>query len=207
MCYTQNEFMDNLPQVTPAYSKEKKPFPKKIVFLLVLLLLLCAGGVIGVRYFTAAKLSKNILSPSTSPTVTQAPSPTQAATPTVSTTVTSSVVSPTKAAGKTTPTSATSRSSTTVSILNGSGVAGAASKVSATLQGLGYQIGTVGNADTYDYTDVTIEVKKSKASLLPQLKKDLSSYTIGSSSATLKESNAADAVVIVGKWERIFLKS
>jgi len=199
--------MDNF-STQPSYSKQKAPFPRKLVFLLLLLILLCAGGFAGVRYMQEGGTSQTLVSPQTTPaeeTPTQTPSPTEALTPTpeekVSTTPSpTSKVTPTKTAGVTPAVAgASTRSSTTVSVLNGSGIAGAASKISTTLKDAGYTIGTVGNAQTFDYTGVTIQVKKSKSSILTQLKTDLSSYKVGSTSATLTESNAADAVVIVGK--------
>lgn len=198
--------MDNFGQpIASPYAREKKPFPRKLVFLLLLFLLLMAGGIAGVRYFAMQNSAETLVSPQTSPSATASPTPSLIPTPseeaavspaTSATPKATAKISPTKAAGTTT---SSTRSSTTVSLLNGSGIAGAAAKVSATLKDLGYQIGTVGNAGTFDYKDLSIQVKKGKTSLLTQLKQDLKEYTIGSSSATLAESNAADAIITVGK--------
>lgn len=195
------EFMDNSSQpIASPYAREKKPFPRKLVFLLLLFLLLTAGGIAGVRYFATQNNAGSLVSPQTSPSPIASPTPSLIPTPTEEAAATTpqptGKVSPTKTTGTTT---SSTRSNTTVSILNGSGVVGAAAKVSTTLKDLGYQIGVVGNASTFDYEDVSIQVKKGKTSLLSQLKQDLKEYTIGSTSATLAESNAADAVVIVGK--------
>lgn len=91
------------------------------------------------------------------------------------------------------------RSKLSIQVLNGSGVAGAASKVAELLRGVGYRIASTGNADNFDFVDTSIDVKSASSSYLGLLKKDLqSSYTIGSTSATLA-TGSADAVVIVGK--------
>jgi len=79
---------------------------------------------------------------------------------------------------------------------------GAAKKVSATLSEVGYTIGKVGNADAFDYTGVTIQVKSTKGNYLEQLKKDLATdYTISSATKDLPSSSTADALVIYGKDE------
>ena len=45
-----------------------------------------------------------------------------------------------------------------------------------------------------------IEVKKSEPNLLTKLKSDLNkTYTVGTASATLSDTNDTDAIVIVGK--------
>lgn len=92
------------------------------------------------------------------------------------------------------------RSSLSVEVKNGGGVAGVAGKAADFLKNLGYKITAVGNADNFDYRNTVIEVKSTKSSFLPLLKKDLSaSYTMGSASADLSATSSADALVIVGK--------
>jgi hypothetical protein len=92
------------------------------------------------------------------------------------------------------------RSEISIEVLNGSGVTGAASQASDTLKSFGYNISSVGNAETTDYENVTIKIKSNKSNFLDLLKKDLGfSYTIGSSSADLADDSSADALVIVGK--------
>lgn len=92
------------------------------------------------------------------------------------------------------------RSKLTVEVQNGSGVVGAAKKAADILKELGYVISATGNADNYDYANMTIQVKSTMSKYLALLKKDLeSSYTIGISSADLTATSSADALVIVGK--------
>lgn len=92
------------------------------------------------------------------------------------------------------------RSELSVAVKNGSGEVGAASKISEALKGFGYHVVSVGNADTFSYENVTIEVKSEKSSYLGLLKRDLGlSYTIGTTSADLLANASSDAVVTVGK--------
>src|SRR3990167_9003906 len=82
---------------------------------------------------------------------------------------------------------------------NGSGEAGVAGKAAGILKDLGY-LASTGNADNFNYSNVTIQVKSTKSDYLALLKKDLSaSYTIGSSSSDLSATSSADALVIIGK--------
>ena len=92
------------------------------------------------------------------------------------------------------------RSKLSVEVQNGSGEAGVAGKGSGILKDLGYNVASTGNADNFDYSNVTVKVKSAKSDYLSLLKKDLSaSYTIGSSSSDLSASSSADALVIIGK--------
>jgi LytR cell envelope-related transcriptional attenuator len=163
--------------------------PRVIAFIVVLLLLLVALG-FAVNYFLHSKTKKDTTaSTSTTTVVTQMPTEMPTDTPSATPSATIAL----------TPTSAKSNQ-LTVQVLNGSGVPGAASKIAASLKSLGYTVASTGNADTFDYTNVVIEVKKSEASTLTKLKTDLAKdYTIGSTSATLAASNQTDAIVIVGK--------
>ena len=91
------------------------------------------------------------------------------------------------------------RSKLSVEVQNGSGEAGVAGKAAGILKDLGYLTST-GNADNFNYSNVTIQVKSAKSDYLSLLKKDLAaSYTIGSSSSDLSASSSADALVIIGK--------
>ncbi len=92
------------------------------------------------------------------------------------------------------------RSKLTVEVQNGSGVVGSAKKAADALKELGYVISSTGNADSYEYSNVTIQVKSGKRNFLSLLQKDLgSSYTVGTVSANLTATSSADALVIVGK--------
>ena len=181
--------------------------PRVIAFIIVFFLLLVALG-FAINYFMNRQATKiAVAAPSPTPMPTQIPSDTPAATPSAvlgtKTTHATPTVTP-KTVAKATSTTEISPTATSVSasveVLNGSGVSGAASKMASTLKSLGYTVSSTGNADTFEYKDITIEVKKSEPKLLTQLKNDLSAdYTIGSSSASLGDSNDTDAIVIVGQ--------
>ncbi len=92
------------------------------------------------------------------------------------------------------------RSELSVAVENGSGEAGVAGKAAGILKELGYKIASTGNADNYDYQNVTIKVKSSKSDYITLLKTDLGkNYTVGEASSDLSASVSADALVIVGK--------
>jgi hypothetical protein len=92
------------------------------------------------------------------------------------------------------------RSKLSIEVQNGSGEVGVAGKAAAILKNLGYNVVSTGNADNYDYQNVTIKVSSSQSNFLPLLKSDLGeSYTIGDTSSDLSASVSADALVIVGK--------
>ena len=60
-----------------------------------------------------------------------------------------------------------------IQVLNGSGVAGLAGKAKDKLEALGYPEVTVGNADSKDYTETEVSIKKSKSDFIAEIKKDL----------------------------------
>lgn len=92
------------------------------------------------------------------------------------------------------------RDAVTVQVLNGGGKAGAATAMKKTLEDKGYVVKNTGNADAYTYEKTEIQVKSAKAAYLPMLEADLkSSYTLGTSAATLEETASYDVRVIVGK--------
>lgn len=118
---------------------------------------------------------------------------------------TEDVVSPTDTEDdkEITPTTAANlkldKSSLAIQVLNGSGISGQAGKVQATLEGLGYTDVTTGNADSFDYEDLSISVKSTKANYLKALETDLSdSYTIGDTDTKLSSSEY-DVVIIIGE--------
>lgn len=122
--------------------------------------------------------------PTEEPEETQAPSPSKAPSK-----------APTKAAEKDVPAAEGS-----VSIQNGSGESGVAGAAAAVVREAGFTVASTGNADNFDYTDVTIQVKSSKKSILADLEKALSAkYTVGDTSTDLPESTSYDALVIIGK--------
>lgn len=187
------------------FSNSQGPRNSKRVIFVVLFLIIVAGLIFGASRFLGSSNTEEVLETTPTPTdfifptdtpTPQDPTPSGTAKTTVTPTSVATTATPTKASGSTT----TDNSDITVSIQNGSGVSGEASKVAGILRDLGYSIGSTGNADSFDYETTSIFVKPGQTALLNQLKKDLgSSYTIGSSSATLSTSNSADALVIVGK--------
>ncbi|MBI4098053.1 MAG: LytR C-terminal domain-containing protein [Candidatus Levybacteria bacterium] len=124
--------------------------------------------------------------PSPSPKQTEAPTPTPKpkASPTPTTVVSSN---PEKANIK-------------VAVQNGSGEAGVAATAADILRKAGYDVVSTGNAQNFDYTDVTITVKAAKKSALTLLEEDLSAdYTVAKTSSDLSTEVAYDALVIIGK--------
>lgn len=134
---------------------------------------------------------------------TETPTPTEAEeTPTPSAKATPTTkVTPTPGKGTPTPTTTggLERSNLKIAVQNGSGVAGAATKMSDALKKLGYDVVSSGNADNFEYAETEISVKSTKKTYLDMLKGDLSDdYTIGSATSDYTGTDA-DAVVIVGK--------
>lgn len=87
-----------------------------------------------------------------------------------------------------------------IAIQNGSGESGVAGKASEVLKSAGYTIASTGNADNFDYTGVTIQIKSSKKASLKALEDALSDdYTISDTSSDLSEGQSYDALVIIGK--------
>lgn len=174
-----------------------------ILFFIVLILILLVAAVLVFARRDEGEEEESDLTPT--PTVFQIPTDT----PTPMVSPTTADITPTR--GVTTPTATPrpsvnpidpvtklDRSKLTVTVLNGSGESGVAKKMSDLLISLGYNVTSSGNADNYNYTNTSIDVKSSKSEYLNLLKKDISgSYTVGSTSATF--TGSSDARVIVGK--------
>lgn len=184
-------------QHTPRRSKKRLAAR---ILLSGLLLLLFAGIGFGAMRFLGSNQTAEPAVVSPTPTPDVFPSEVPLSTPTVP-------VSPTQTA---TPTPAAinpvdkatglDRSNLSVAVQNGSGIVGAASKMSDVLKNFGYHVVSVGNADNFSYQDITIVVKGSVSKYLPLLKSDIAKqFTVASASATLSASASADAVVIIGK--------
>lgn len=121
------------------------------------------------------------------PEITEAPTPTPEETPT-----------PTKVPTKAKEVS--TEKGIKIAVQNGSGEAGAAASAAAILKQAGYNIISTGNADNFEYTNVTIKIKSSQKSFLSSIQKALeSSYTVSETSSDLSEGQDYDALVIVGK--------
>lgn len=90
------------------------------------------------------------------------------------------------------------RSKFKVRVLNGTTKSGLAASVSAKLKGLGYQSDKVGNATNSAFEKTVVRVKSSATGLLDQLVRDLSPDFSASSDSPLKDSDSADAEIILG---------
>ena len=195
---------------TSSYYKKTNRRPRGILLIVLLLILLLTGLFVGIRYFggEAGSRIQGMLpvtpTPSSEPS-TPAPTVSEESTPTPD----EKKEDPTPTGGKNSKTTVTPqptagggimRSSLSVSVQNGSGVSGAAGKMATALRELGYTVASTGNADTFDYEDVTIRVKPTKKNFLTQLKSDLSEdFTVTEATADLPGSETSDAVVIVGE--------
>lgn len=167
-----------------SYAPPKKRNWKKLIYLLGLIILILVVFNV-VKTLTKGSSAKPTPSPTSTPVAKESPSPASTPTPSPSSVDTETGLD---------------RSNLSVEVQNGSGTAGVAVKAKNFLKNLGYNVTSVGNADNFNYTDVTVKVKAADKKYLPLLIKDLSgSYTVGSSSSDLSASSSADALVIVGK--------
>jgi len=195
----ENQFQEIPQTFTPGRSK--KVLPKKTVALLAFIVLIILA-VLFVK-LSAKSTKQSTSTTSTTPSATEIPMPTDSPFPSSSETPVPTpkpTPIPTPSANPVDKATGLDRSKLNVLIQNGSGEAGVASKASDYLKGLGYDVASTGNADNYDYTNVTIQVKAGKSDYLALLKKDLGfNYTIGTASSDLSASSTEDALVIIGK--------
>lgn len=188
------------PTITLKSTNNGRKSSKKI-FLVILVFFVLIGLVFGLTRIMGSKTKSETAKISPTPTdfvfPTDTPTPTGKTTP--APTGTKETPTPTKA-GSIDKRTGLDRSELNVSIENGSGTVGAASKMSDALKDLGYHVVSVGNANNFDYQNVSISVKSKFSKYLPILKSDLSSdYTIGITSQDLDSSSSADAVIIIGQ--------
>ncbi|PIV01178.1 hypothetical protein COS54_01480 [Candidatus Shapirobacteria bacterium CG03_land_8_20_14_0_80_39_12] len=100
----------------------------------------------------------------------------------------------------TTPTPEITKKDLKVSVLNGSGIAGLASKAKAFLEGLGYQVVYTGNAEVFTYETTEVSIKEDKQMFLADIVKSLSEkYTLSSKNPTLDPKSEFDIVITLGK--------
>lgn len=86
-----------------------------------------------------------------------------------------------------------------IRVLNGSGKAGAASSMQDLLEGKGYNVTSVGNADNYDFTTTIVRFKETFKKYSEVLLSDLSgSYSAKEGDEDLTATDSADIEVIVG---------
>ena len=185
--------LEAIPTLSPTKRKINKRFIYLVLAIIVIAIIFFAYKIFG----SGNSGNINQKSAIVSPTKEQKETPTPSQSPIPST---SPAISP-----STTPTSVDKatgldRSKLSVIVENGSGGEGVAGKGSDYLKGLGYDVSSTGNADNFDYTNVTIQVKSSKSDFLSLLKKDLgASYTIDKATSDLPDSFSSDALVIIGK--------
>lgn len=99
-----------------------------------------------------------------------------------------------------TPEKTLERSELRVVVLNGSGIAGAAGKVSTVLKNAGYSVERVGNATQFTYQGITILITEKKRGYLSQLKEDIAAEEPSVTIETeISDDISADAEVIIGK--------
>lgn len=92
------------------------------------------------------------------------------------------------------------RKDISVRVLNGGGVAGAATKMKTFLEGKGYTVDSTGNTKEYTYTSTVVQVKTGKDAIKTLLTDDLKGdYTLETSTESVASESAYDAIVIVGK--------
>lgn len=178
----------------PGKKKINKRFIYLIIAVIILFLIFLGSRFLGQNKKQSINDVPALTSPTEMPTATIEPSPSGSPTPSPTT-----MPIPTPTINPVDKSTGLNRSKLSVTVQNGSGVAGAAGKATDILKGLGYNVVSSGNADNYDYLNVSIQVKAASSSFLALLKKDLSSYTIGSNSADLSTGFSSDALVIIGK--------
>jgi len=87
----------------------------------------------------------------------------------------------------------------TIVVLNGSGIAGEAGKVKTLLTDAGFDVGSTGNAATYDYTKTIIKSQKIvDAAFISELSTALGKSYVVESSQSLATSSADKIQVVIG---------
>lgn len=173
------------------------PTPKKNrtgLIVAIIVLILIAGGA---YYFFNSQSKKTQKQVSVTPTVESTIQPTETPTSTPSGTIKpTNTVTPT-----TRPTSGAVKVATDLNlqVLNGSGAVGVAGEVRDYLAGKGYKNIETGNADNFDYKNITIKIKTSRQEFLTDIQTTLKDKYTLADSGTLSSDSSYDAVVIVGK--------
>lgn len=182
----------------PTFSPPKRKINKKFIYValavVLALLIFFAFKILGSTN-ESVNDKPETTTPTVFPTETSIPSPSDSPTPSLTNTPT-----PKPTINPVDKQTGLDRSELSVTVQNGSGEAGTASKGSDTLKNLGYNVVGTGNADNFEYQNVSIQVKSGKSDYLNLLKKDLGfTYTVGSTSANLSNGFSSDALVIIGK--------
>ena len=185
--------LEAIPKLSPTKRQINKRFIYLVLAIIAIIIIFFAYKIFGTGSKPAINQNPAIISPTQEPTDT--PTPTETPSPSTSPTAAPSITPDPvdKATGL-------DRSQLSVTIENGSGAAGVAGTGSDFLKGLGYNVTGTNNADNFDYTNVTVQVKTASSDFLALLKKDLgANYTVGSATADLPDSFSSDALVIIGK--------
>lgn len=167
----------------------------KAFIIIVVVVLLIVGGFFAVRNFqqSSKKVEEKVVTPTvTIPTEepTEEPTPEETGAPTKK---------PTPSAIPTTG-QVQKAQELNIQVLNGSGKEGVAGEGRDFLKGKGYQVVETGNADNFDYENVTVRLKDSRKKFLDTVRNDLSEkYTLATGSGTLSEDSLFDVSIIVGK--------
>lgn len=176
----QKEMVEDLyksstPVVSPEISAHKSaalPFATWVVVVLALAFLVGGGLIVYLR----GPINFSMVLAKPTPTPTPSPTPTP------------------------TPVATVSRADIRIKILNGGGVAGAASKMKTLLEDKGYTVVGTGNADVFTYDKTEISVKVGQEAVLTLLEADLKdAYSVGQASGDLAAETAYDVQIIVGK--------
>jgi len=86
-----------------------------------------------------------------------------------------------------------------IRVFNGSGTAGVASAVKNLLEGKGWEVASVGNADEFDFEQTVLKFKSSFKKFEKELTADLSNdYSVITSSESLEATDSADIEITVG---------
>ncbi|MCL5432805.1 MAG: LytR C-terminal domain-containing protein [Patescibacteria group bacterium] len=184
----------------PEKRRSKRPFIIIAAVIVVAILIFLGIRFLGSSNKTSEKAQAITPTPTEFQFPTDTPTPTGGNESTPTPTSGEKAPTPTSTANPVDKKTGLDRSELRVSVQNGSGTVGVASKFSDYLKGFGYRVVGVGNAETFDYENVTISVKPDFSKYLPLLKSDISKdYTVDSTSEDLSASSSADALIIVGK--------
>lgn len=181
-------------------SPEMPKKPKKFIYVVIFLVIIIVFFLVK-NLFSGGNKNKEV--PAITPTPTEFQFPTDTPVPSISPTGETETPTITPTANSINPVDQSTgldRSTLSVTVQNGNGEVGVAGKGADVLKSFGYKISATGNADNFNYENVTVQVKSTKSNFLALLKKDLGfSYTVGSTSADLSSDSTADALVIIGK--------
>jgi len=184
-------------EAIPTFTPQRRQTNKRSAYLILVIILIILLF-LGYRAVSSNKTSMSTPTPTpagSAAAVTPTATPTPTTVPSVTPTVT-----PKPTVNPIDKDSGLDRSQLSVTVQNGSGAVGTAAKAADVLKNVGYNVIGTGNADNYNYTNVTIQVKSGKSDFLNLLKKDLGfSYTIGNATSDLPDSFSSDALVIIGK--------